>query len=429
MATDSSMGNKGKASSIRLWWQLPLLLGWRREKGGRISQTYILIAIIAVALSIAAMVLSIAVGKGFQEAIRHRLVGFVGDIQILRLDTNTSFEQKPMFRSSLNPEDIAGIEGVTGVSTFAIKPGIIKTKGDMQGCVLRGVDGARDLQFFEEFLVRGHLPRFDDSTASSEVLVSERIALALHLDTAQKLTVYFVEQPPRVRRFTIAGIYSTSFKDFDERFVMADMRHVQRLNGWTADQVGGYEIHIDEPRHIDRVYQQVQDIAAFRLQRDGTALKVEDIRQQYPSLFSWLSLLDMNILVLLMLMAAVACVNMVTAMLILILEQTKTIGLLKAMGATQGKLAGIYLIKASRILLWGLGVGNLLALLIYHSQRLWHWAKLNPVEYYVDYVPMHISVGLWLAVNVCTMVLILTLLLLPVRLIGRVSPSETIASR
>ncbi|PIE84793.1 MAG: hypothetical protein CSA07_00135 [Bacteroidia bacterium] len=428
MAINDRESRTARGASIRLWWQLPLLLGGRRGGAGRVSQTYVLIAIIAVALSLTAMLISFAVGKGFQEAIRHRLVGFVGDIQILRLDSNSSYEQKPMFSTSLEAQDISAIEGVEGVSTFAIKPGIIKTKGDMQGCVLRGVDGRRDLSFFREFLLRGHLPSFGDSATSAEVLVSERVALALHLDTGQRLTVYFVEQPPRVRQFTIAGIYSTSFKDFDERFVIADMRHVQRLNGWTHDQVGGYEIHIDEPAHIDRVYAQVQDIAAFRLQQDGTALKVEDIRQQYPSLFSWLGLLDMNILILLILMAAVACVNMVTAMLILILEQTKTIGLLKSMGATQGKLAGVYLIKAARILLWGLGVGNLVALLIYHSQRQWHWATLNPAEYYVDYVPMHISPAVWVAINLCTMALILALLLLPARLIGRVSPSETIAT-
>ncbi len=419
----------GKAS----WWQFPLFMAWRRsvrEAGkAHVGTPYMRIAIVAVALSVASMLIALAVGSGFQEAVRARVVGVVGDVQVVRLDGNASVEQKPILRQSVSVEELAELEGVVSVTPFCLKPGIIKTDSDMQGCVLRGVDSTTDLSFYSEFLIRGRLPDYTGSRAGKDVLISELMARALRLDTGSSLVVYFVEQPPRVRKFRVVGIFDTQFQEFDKTYVLCDLRHIQRLNHWTPEQIGGYEVHVQGFEDMGRVFDEVAELCAYKLQEDGTGLRVVDVRDKYSSLFDWLALQDMNVLVLLILMLSVAGVNMITALLILILERTKTIGLLKALGASNGQVRAVFLLQAVRILLWGLSIGNAIGLALYWSEAKWEWVKLNPAEYYVDHVPVELGFPTWLLVSLGTFVLILALLLIPAGLIARISPSETIGRR
>lgn len=408
----------------------PLYFARHTRQGKRskssVSRPFMGIATAAVAVSVAAMLLAFAVSRGFQHEVALRATGFVGHVQIVNLDANNSFEQRPIAREQPFLPQLQTIRHLEAVEPFAIKPGILKTPGDMQGCVLKGLDSTADLSFFKRFLVRGHLPALNTPQASGDVLISQTIAEALRLDTGESLTMYFVQQPPRVRRFRIVGIFNTQFQEFDATYIYGDLRHIQALNGWTPQQIGGYQLRVDDLANIDAVYEQLQELTLGALQSDGSLLHIVDVREKHAALFDWLALLDMNVLILLLLMLAVAGVNMSCALLILILEKTKTIGLLKALGASTQQIASIFLLQASRILLRGLLVGNALGLTIALGQKYGQFVKLDPEEYYMDHVPILLEWQTALGINLVTMVATLLILLLPAMLIARVSPSETI---
>ena len=421
----------------RYWWRLSFFLQHISRSSshatgrGLWAHPYMRIAVIAVAISLAAMEVSISVSRGFQQEITQRVVGFLGHLQLVSLDRNTSYEQAPVDTIANLALELRDLAPITRVSPFAQKPGIVKTADNMQGCVLKGYADTEDLAYFRNHLLWGRLPRLKPEQREvddlSEVLLSHFFCRSLGLDTGQRMTVYFVEQPPRVRQFRIVGVYETQFENFDKTYLFTDLPALQSLNGWNESQVGGYEIRLRSLNELDAVRNEVEERELGRIQRDGSMLRVVDVRESHAALFDWLALQDINVIVLFILMLLVAGVNMISVLLILVLDRTHMIGLLKAFGAQARQLSLLFLLYAARILAYGLLLGNLVGLSLCYSEWRWHWISLSPAEYYVDYVPVEFDLCVFLAVNGITILVTLLLLLGTTQVIGRIAPSEVLS--
>ncbi len=418
------IANSLKGSSRR-WWRLPLyLVRPTTVANKRAKQPYMLIATLAVAISLAAMLVAICVSRGFQTEISNRVIGFLGHIQVLSMERNASYELHPIFASADLVEKIRKCPSVQDIAPFCQKPCIIKTKTDMLGAVLKGYENTQQLSYFAKFLVRGRLPKLDSLT--DEILISEYCSRALNLDTGKRATIYFVEDPPRVWQCNIVGVYETKFENFDKTYLFTHLHAIQEMNGWTKEQIGGYEIRLSNFKELSVTQDMLEEYTLGTLQPDGSLLRVESILDSHASLFDWLALQDINILVLFVLMLLVAAVNMVTVLLILVLERTHTIGLLKAFGATTSQLQLLFLLLASRILLRGLLLGNTLALVLCYSQYRWQWLQLPPAEYYVDYIPIEFNPWVILSVNLGSVLLTLLLMFGASHVISRIAPSEAL---
>lgn len=417
------------ATRRRASWLFPRFLANRLQTGDgashRLSKPFLRIAIAAVAISVSAMLISVSVARGFQKAIASRATLFVGHVQVLSLDGNTSLEQKPIERNTLLEADLRDLPTLRSLQRFALKGAVIKTPEAMQGCVVKGVDSSMDWSLLQPFIVRGRVPDFTVPERFKEVVISEAAAQRLNLDTGQRLTVYFVQDPPRARQFDIVGVFSTQLTDFDARYVFAHLSHLQRLNGWDSTQIGGYEVHVQHMQEADGAVAATLDAVDANLEREGTLLRVVDVRDKYASLFGWLDLLDVNVAVLLTVLLAVAGVNMITALLILILEHTRMIGLLKALGARNRQLRTIFVMQAAHILARGLLIGNLVGLGLLAAQQRWAFVRLNPEDYYIDHVPVSLSLSIVLIVNVVTVAVTIAMMLGPSAIIARMNAGES----
>lgn len=410
-------------------WGFPQFISSRLQANGgaghRLSRPFLRIAIVAVAISVSAMLISVSVARGFQKAIAMRATLFVGHVQVLNLDGNASLEQVPITRNAALEADLRKIHSLRALQCFALKGGVIKTQESMQGCVVKGVDDSMDWSLLDPFIVRGRCPNFRTPNGVKEAIISEAIATRLNLDTGQRLTVYFVQDPPRVRQFNIVGVFSTQLTDFDARYVFAHLSHLQRVNDWDSMQIGGYELHVQEMGDADGAVEAAFDAVNDNLEREGKLLRIVDVRDKYASLFGWLDLQDVNVAVLLTVLLAVAGVNMITALLILILERTRMIGLLKALGARNRQLRTIFIMQAAHILLWGLLIGNIIGCGLIASQQRWAFVKLNPEDYYIDHVPVLLSVPLVLVVNAVTIIVTVAMMLGPSGIIAKMNAGES----
>lgn len=410
-------------------WGFPHFISSRLQANGgaghRLSRPFLRIAIVAVAISVSAMLISVSVARGFQKAIAMRATLFVGHVQVVNLDGNASLEQVPITRNAVLEADLRKIHSLRALQCFALKGGVIKTQESMQGCVVKGVDESMDWSLLDPFIVRGRCPNFRAPNGVKEAIIPEAIATRLNLDTGQRLTVYFVQDPPRVRQFNIVGVFSTQLTDFDARYVFAHLSHLQRVNGWDSTQIGGYELHVQGMGDADGAVEAAFDAVNDNLEREGKLLRIVDVRDKYASLFGWLDLQDVNVAVLLTVLLAVAGVNMITALLILILERTRMIGLLKALGARNRQLRTIFIMQAAHILLWGLLIGNIIGCGLIAAQQRWVFVKLNPEDYYIDHVPVLLSVPLVLAVNAVTIIVTVAMMLGPSGIIAKMNAGES----
>lgn len=410
-------------------WGFPQFISNRLQANGgaghRLSRPFLRIAIVAVAISVSAMLISVSVARGFQKAIAMRATLFVGHVQVVNLDGNASLEQVPITRNAALEADLRKIHSLRALQCFALKGGVIKTQESMQGCVVKGVDESMDWSLLDPFIVRGRCPNFRAPNGTKEAIIPEAIATRLNLDTGQRLTVYFVQDPPRVRQFNIVGVFSTQLTDFDARYVFAHLSHLQRVNGWDSTQIGGYELHVQGMGDADGAVEAAFDAVNDNLEREGKLLRIVDVRDKYASLFGWLDLQDVNVAVLLTVLLAVAGVNMITALLILILERTRMIGLLKALGARNRQLRTIFIMQAAHILLWGLLIGNVIGCGLIAAQQRWAFVKLNPEDYYIDHVPVLLSVPLVLVVNAVTIIVTVAMMLGPSGIIAKMNAGES----
>ncbi|MBC7126095.1 MAG: ABC transporter permease, partial [Bacteroidales bacterium] len=273
-----------------------------------LSRPFIRITIASVALSVAVMIVAIAVITGFKREIKQKVVGFGSHIQITNYDSNQSLETNPIPTNLPVIDEVKKVKGVRHIQRFAIKAGIIKTDTDIQGVVLKGIDSDFDWTFFQKNLIEGAIFKITDSATTTASLISKTLANLLKLKVGDTYDMFFVQEPPRYRRFTVAGIYDTKMVEFDKMFVLCDIKHIQRLNGWNQNQATGFEILVDDIDRVDDLWVEVDDIAGFVFLDDGSRLKVQSIIDKYPNIFDWLNLQDINAAVLIVLMLLVAAI-------------------------------------------------------------------------------------------------------------------------
>lgn len=389
------------------------------------SRPLVRIAMGGVALSVAVMIMAVFIVTGFQTSIRDKVSGFSGHIQITSYDLSQGYEAKPVSMKQAFYPVFAEVPEITHIQVYATKAGIIRTGEQIEGVVLKGVGKDYDWSFFRNALVRGYMPGWDDSLRSDEVALSAVLARRLDLDTGQEIRMYFVDESGgnmRGRKFTISGIYETGLEEFDRIYVMGDIRHVQRLNQWTDDMVSGFEVFIRDFRQLDRVGEDIYYAV-------GHDLNAQTIRSAYPQIFDWLKLQDMNVIIILSLMAMVASITMISILLILILERTTLIGILKALGARNWSIRHIFLYQALSITLKGMLIGNLVGLFLAWVQWQYGLIRLPQESYYVPVVPIRFELMGWLILNGVTLLLSMMIMVLPTYLITRIRPVKVITMR
>lgn len=389
------------------------------QKGSGSSSLIVRIATGAVALSITVMIVAVAIVKGYQLEIRSKIIGFSTHIQISRLDMNNSFETTPIARDTIMEQFISKTEGVTHIQPFAIKAGIIKTKEDFAGIVLKGVDKTFDWRFIQQHLTAGNIPDYNGEDPSTHILISQHIADKLKLKLGDGVLLYIAQDPPRVRKFIIDGIYDTGLSEMDKLYAFTDMRQVQKLNQWNAMTVSGYEVGIRDYDQLDAQAEQLLALLPYNLQ-------IHTIRDLYPQLFDWLGLLDLNVWVIIGLMVVVACINMITALLILIIERSNMIGIFKALGAVNGQVSSVFTYMAAYLILGGMLIGNAVGLALCWSQDLFGWFKLSQEAYYLSEVPIRLVWTDLIWINLGSFVVCYLVLLLPARFVSRITPVKAI---
>ncbi len=391
-----------------------------KRNTGNFSDPIIRIAIIAVSLGLIVMILAIAIIIGFKHEISSKVIGFGGHIQVSNFDNNYSYEVIPIEQDPALIKQLKDITGVKHVQVFGNKPGIIKTENDIQGVVLKGIGRDFDWDFFKEKMINGSILQLSDTAISNDILISKKLASLLKLETGNDVRMYFIiDDLIRARRFTIKGIYETGLEDLDKMFVLCDIGQIQKLNSWESTQVAGFEILVNDLKNLDQVADEVYKFIPY----DTNAQTIKEI---YPQIFDWLKLQDMNVIIILTLMILVAIITMISALLILILERTNTIGLLKALGYKTWNIRKIFLIIASNIALKGIFWGNLIGLSLAFVQKYSGIIKLSQESYYVSVVPIQINFFYLLVLNIVTLLITIMALVIPSVIISAISPVKAI---
>ena len=387
----------------------------------QLSSTVMRLAVASVALAIAVMLISLAVVVGFKNQIRAKVVGFVAPIHIQSLDRNESYEERPFRMDERLLAALNRTKGIRHYQCVADKAGMIKTDDEIQGVVMKGVGPEYDWSYFEGGLLEGAVPRYADSVRSDEVLLSKAVADKMLLAVGDPVRVWFVDEDmqARGRKFTVKGIFETGLSEFDERYVFCDLNQIRRLNHWADDETGMVEVWTDRLDQVDAVNEKLY----FSI---PPTLASYTARDSNPQIFDWLDLLDTNVWLILTLMFLVAGITMIAMLLIIIIEKTSTIGLLKAMGATDRFVRRVFMHRSLRILLMGMLIGNAIGLGFCLVQYYTGFIHLNPETYYLSSVPVELSLTTVLALNAVALGVWMLLLLIPTGIINRIRPARSI---
>lgn len=385
-------------------------------QAGSFTQSVTKIAIISIAAGIAIMIVSFAILEGFRNEIRDKIFSFGAHLQISKYDTNNSYEGAPI---SYNIGVTDSIPGIKKVQTFARKTAIIKTDDEVLGVVMKGVGRDYDLSAMQQNLEGGELISYNDTTSSKEVLVSQRIANKLNLKVGDDAIFYFVQTPPRARKLTVKGIYNTGLEEFDEVFVIGDIKLIRELNSWPDTLVGGVEVVLKDFEQIDHA----ADLVFEQMNYD---LQLEKITDRHAQLFDWLKLLRKNVIIFLVLIIFVATFNMVSTVFIMIIERINMIGVLKAVGATDGQIRKVFYFRGLKLTIKGLVWGNIIGLGFCALQYYFELIPLDPENYYMDRVPISWNFGIILGLNAVTLLLTMLAILVPAAMIARIKPVKAI---
>ncbi|NLJ00637.1 MAG: ABC transporter permease [Bacteroidales bacterium] len=397
-----------------------------KKNNKRVSSPAIKIAIAGIALGLAVMIAAVCIIVGFKNEVRAKVVGFGSHIQITAFESNSSYEHTPIALSDTLANILASNPEIRYFQSYITKPGIIKTDEDFMGVVLKGVSERYDWDFFETNLLEGDIIHPDDTTSSNRAIISKEIADKLQLKKGDSFTCYFVQEPVRARRFYISGIYQTNFEDYDKLFVVTEKQVLASLNGWDDDMVSGIEVLVNDYNRLDRTAQDLFFEMASHTDRLGNALYTRSIKEINPMIFNWLNLLDMNVWVIIILMLVVSGFTMISGLLIIILERTNMIGMLKSMGAPDISIRKVFLYLSAFLIGQGMLWGNLIALLFCFIQDRFQILKLDPATYYLTAVPIDMNLLHILLLNAGTLLVSLLMMIGPSYLVARITPAKSI---
>ena len=399
-------------------WKIAQRLYFADENNPRSSRPAIKVALGGIILGVMVMLIAISVVVGFKQEVAKKVAGFGSHIQVVNFDNNSTYEMQPVRITDSLLNHLKSLPYVTGVSTFASKPGIIKTDSAFQGIIFKGTDY---WEYFETNMVKGSLPN-----SVNDVLISSTLAQKLGIELEEQILCYFIEESLRVRKLRITGIYNTCLEEMDEKFILGHINLIRRLNGWEANQVSGIEVLVDDLHHLEQATDGVYFATANRLDQDGRAFYTQNLKQLNPQIFGWLNLLDMNVIIIILLMLSVSGFSIVTGLIILIMESVQLIGTMKALGADNLSIRKIFM--SFSVLLIGKGMlwGNVVGLAFCFIQSQFEVFKLDPATYYVNHVPVEMNWGLYLLLNVCTLLISVLMLIGPSCLITRIHPAKSI---
>ena len=388
-----------------------------------ISAPIIKIGIAAIAIGIVVMMIAIATGLGLQQKIRDKIVSFNGHVRISQFDSNNSDESFiPISKKQDFYPDFNSVEGVSHIQGVATKFGVIRTETDFEGIILKGVGGDYKWSYFDEYLIDGELPDFSEDR-NEDILISQYTANRLGFKVGDRFNTYFiksdVKKPPNIITYKIKGIYNSGFLEFDKSYIIGDIRHIQRLNKWEDEQVGNFEVFIDD-------FDELQDKGLEIYHAIPSVLDASTVKQKFAAIFEWIGIFDKNIYGIIGIMILVAGINMITALLVLILERTQMIGILKALGSNNWSIRKVFLFNAIYLIVLGLFWGNLIGLGLLFAQKYFGLFPLDPSIYYVTQAPVYISLGYIVALNIGTFLLCLIMLLVPSYIITKISPVKAI---
>ncbi|MDG1309835.1 MAG: FtsX-like permease family protein [Flavobacteriaceae bacterium] len=388
-----------------------------------VSAPIIKIGIAAIAISTIVMLIAIATGIGLEHKIRDKAVAFNGHITISNFDSNASEgAQVPISKDQDFYPEFNSVEGVSHVQAVANKFGIIRTKTDFEGLFLKGVGTDYDWRYFKEFLIEGRLPKYTQKY-SNEVLISKYLADRLGFVIGDSFQMYFMKsdpsQPPSIMKYAVVGIFNSGFEELDKTYVLGDINHVQRLNRWSKDQVGNFEVFISNYNDLERIGNEVYA-------QTPSTLDAMTVKQKYATIFEWIPIFTTNIYGIIGIMILVGAINMITALLVLILERTQMIGILKALGSSNWSIRKLFLYNASYLIACGLFWGNLIGIGVLLLQKKFEFLKLDPSVYYVTVAPVYLDWTYVVLLNLMTFVLCLLMLLIPSFLISKIVPVKAI---
>ena len=401
---------------------------YRSNEGGKeVSKPAVRIAMGGITVGLAVMIVAVAVVIGFKREVRDKVVGISSDIAITNFDAQKSYETVPIQASDSLMQALQAHANVEHVQRYSTKPGMIMTDDNFLGMVLKGVTQEYDWTFLRKHLQEGEIPAFSDTASTNRTLISRTIANKLHLKLGDKLYTYYISgDNVRARRLEVAGIYQTNFTIYDDVFLLTDLYTVNRLNAWKADQASGVEVKVTDDNRLEETRLVLREQLDMVKDSYGATYYTQTVKESNPQIFAWLDLLDMNVWVILILMTGVAGFTMISGLLIIILERTNMIGILKALGADNLAIRKVFLSFSVFLIGRGMLWGNLIGLTFIGVQSWLRPFKLDPATYYVDSVPVEFSLWWWVLLNVCTLIVSVLMLVGPSYLIAHIHPAKSI---
>ncbi|HRG02368.1 MAG TPA: ABC transporter permease [Bacteroidia bacterium] len=410
------------------------ILNKRKEKS-TISSPIVTIGVSGIALGVAVMIITMAVVTGFQKQIIEKITTFTSHLQINDYDPNQSLEPNPITFDNELLKKIESTDNVKHIQAFATKNGILKTKTENEGIVLKGVSTDYDWNYLKPYVTEGNVLNINKDSISKDIFISQTLADKLHLKLNQKLLVYFmtkkklsdttfngknyIDYEPRVRDFYVKGIFNTGFSDFDKNLVFVDLKQIQKLNYWKENEVAGYEVYLNDFKLLEPSLENLNDVIGYNY-------TIASVKQLQSSIFSWLDMIDVNAVIIITLMVLVAAINMISALLILILERTNLVGILKALGLDNVSVRKIFFHVSLQLLIKGLLFGNLIGVGFCILQSQFQFLSLNPATYYLDAVPINISIIHILLINLGTIITCLVMMFLPTLILNKITPIKAI---
>ena len=393
---------------------------------GRASRLATGIATVGVAIGLAVMLVSVAIVLGFQKEVQDKVLGFGAHIKVLNYKSLGQQEFSPIVIDDSITSRLAAIPNVASVARFCVKPGMLKTDANFRGIAIQGIGQDYDQSFISNHLIKGEMPEFTDSVSSGKLVISQAMAREMQVDVGQTIYAYFFEQAVRARKFTVAGIYQTNLTDFDKNFAYTDLNTIHRLLGWDSQQYSGAEIRLKDFEKLNETLMNVVNEVNKKQDAYGEYYSSMSIRMEHPQIFAWLGLLDMDIVVILILMICVSIFTAVSGLLIIILERTNFIGIMKALGARNKQVRHLFLNYALLIIVRGILLGNLLAFALIFLQKQFGLVTLDPEVYYVEAVPVMINWWWVLAIDLGTLVLCGLAMIVPSLVVSNITPAKSI---